>query len=319
MENQEVKWEYYPLVAGQPETRAFVERLVLKGKRPKTVDAYARAIEDLFAYFSKIAPERLIEADEADLDGYIASLKGRGPKKRGRGGMIEDNTKIRHLSGRKLSDNTIAQRIVACRLFYDFLIRKGYRSDPINPIERGSDGRDGRRPVRGPVTKHQRLPWLPPDEVWEDFIHHLLSNEGARTQAMILLCYDAALRREELMSLRSMISIGRTRSSLSARTRRREGECGMCLSRRQSCTWCVPIWKVIGEHSSLPMVETRMDPSSCQNQHVTQAALWLLVRLMRSWNRSEKKWDCQPLRPTHSVTNVVRSSKEQESAWMILH
>jgi site-specific recombinase XerD len=116
--------------------------------------------------------------------------------------MIEDDTKIRHLSGRKLSDNTIAQRVVACRLFYDFLIHKGYRIDPVNPIERGSDGRDGRRPVRGPVTKHQRLPWLPPDEIWEDFIHHLLLNEGARTQAMIMLCYDAALRREELMSLR---------------------------------------------------------------------------------------------------------------------
>jgi len=52
------------------------------------------------------------------------------------------------------------------------------------------------------VTKHQRLPWLPPDEVWENFIHHVLLNEDGRTQAMILLCYDAALRREELMSLR---------------------------------------------------------------------------------------------------------------------
>ena len=35
-------------------------------------------------------PTRVLEADENDLDGYIADLKRRGPKKRGRGGMIED-------------------------------------------------------------------------------------------------------------------------------------------------------------------------------------------------------------------------------------
>src|SRR5204863_2395562 len=119
---------------------SFVERLALKGKRPKTIDAYARAIEDLLAYFSERDPEHFLEADEADLDGYIASLKQRNPKKRGRGGMREDETKIRHLTGRKLSDSTIVQRVVACRLFYDFLIRKRLRSDPTNPIERGHDG-----------------------------------------------------------------------------------------------------------------------------------------------------------------------------------
>jgi integrase/recombinase XerD len=202
MDAQEVKWEYYPRVSAQTAARSFVERLVLKGKRPKTVDAYTRAIEDLLAYFSTTAPERLLEADEANLDGYIAHLKSRGPKKRGRGGMVEDDTKIRYLTGRKLSDNTIAQRVVACRLFYDFLIRKGLRVDPVNPIARGNDGRDGQRPRRGPVSKHQHLPWLPSDEIWEGFVRHVLLNEDARTQAMILLAYDAALRREELMSLR---------------------------------------------------------------------------------------------------------------------
>jgi len=201
MDVQEVKWEYYPHVSTEPAARSFVERLLLKGKRPKTVDAYARAIEDLLAYFSAAAPERLLEADEADLDGYLTNLKNRGPKKRGRGGMVEDDTKIRYLTGCKLSDNTIAQRVVACRLFYDFLIRKGLRIDPVNPIARGSDGRDGQRPRRGPVRKQQRLPWLPSDETWEGFVRHVLLNEDARTQVMILLAYDAALRREELMSL----------------------------------------------------------------------------------------------------------------------
>src|SRR6266700_7841491 len=199
MERQEVQWKHYPLVAAHPAAHSFVERLTLKGKRPKTVDAYARAVEDLLVSFDKAD---VLEATEADLDGYIASLKQRGPKKRGRGGMIEDETKIRYLTGRKLSDNTIALRMVACRLFFDFLIRKNLRTDPVNPIARGNDGRDGQRPVRGPVSKQQRLPWVPDDMIWERFVRHVLLHEDMRTQAMILLAYDAALRREELMSLR---------------------------------------------------------------------------------------------------------------------
>ncbi len=115
---------------------------------------------------------------------------------------MDDTTKICHLTGRKLSDNTIVQRIVVCRLFYEFLIRKGLRSDPINPIERGNDGRDGQRPKRGPFKKHERIPWIPSDDVWEQFLAHIIQNEDARTKAMILLAYDGALRREELVSLR---------------------------------------------------------------------------------------------------------------------
>ncbi len=199
MERQEVQWKHYPLVAVHPAARSFVERLTLKGKRPKTVDAYARAIEDLLISFDKAD---VLEATEADLDSYIAGLKLRKPKRRGRGGMIEDETKIRYLTGRKLSANTIAQRVVACRLFYDFLIRKKLRTDPVNPVARGNDGRDGQRPVRGPTGRQQRLPWLPSDEVWERFVRHVLLHEEARTQAMILLAYAAALRREELISLR---------------------------------------------------------------------------------------------------------------------
>ena len=199
MERQEVQWKHYPLVAAHPAARSFVERLTLKGKRPKTVDAYARAIEDLLISFDNAD---VLEATEADLDSYIAGLKLRKPKRRGRGGMIEGETKIRYLTGRKLSANTIAQRVVACRLFYDFLIRKKLRTDPVNPVARGNDGRDGQRPVRGPTGRQQRLPWVPSDEVWERFVRHVLLHEEIRTQAMILLAYAAALRREELISLR---------------------------------------------------------------------------------------------------------------------
>lgn len=202
MDSQKVRWELYPRVAAHSEARTFIDRLVLKGKRPKTVDAYARSVEDLLGHFAETDSTCIVEADEADLDRYIASLKQRAPKKRGRGGMMEDETNNRSLCGRTLSDNTIALRVVACRSFYDFLIRKRLRFDPINPIARGNSGRNGQDPVRGPVGKSKRLPWVPSDQVWEQFVRHVVQHEGARTKAMILLAYDAALRREELMSLR---------------------------------------------------------------------------------------------------------------------
>src|SRR5258708_19952533 len=196
MNIQEIRWECYPRVASFSAARSFVERLALKGKRPKTVDAYARSIEDLLAYFTETDPSKMLEGDEGDLDGYIAHLKQQRPKKHRGGGVMVDETKIRYLTGQKLSESTIAQRIVACRLFYDFLLRKRLRSDPVNPIERGNDGRSGQRPVRGPVSKKQYLPWLPSDEIWEQFVRHVILSEDARTKAMILLAYDAALRRE---------------------------------------------------------------------------------------------------------------------------
>src|SRR5258708_17031869 len=95
----------------------------------------------------------------------------------------------------------MAQRIVACRLFYDFLLHKRLRADPINPITRGSNGRDGRHPTQGPVRRYKRLPWVPSDEAWECFVQHVLLNEDPRTKALILLAYAAAFAQEELMSV----------------------------------------------------------------------------------------------------------------------
>ena len=115
MDKQEVKWEQYPLVATHSAAQSFVERLVLKGKRPKTVDAYARAIEDLLAYITETDPERLFEADEADLDGYIAHLKQRGPKKRGQESIIADG-----------ANNSLPHRLQALRQYH----RSTYRGLP---------------------------------------------------------------------------------------------------------------------------------------------------------------------------------------------
>jgi hypothetical protein len=44
--------------------------------------------------------------------------------------MREDETKVRHLTGRKLSDSTIVQRVVACRLS---LLKNPYK-DELDPL-----------------------------------------------------------------------------------------------------------------------------------------------------------------------------------------
>jgi integrase/recombinase XerD len=200
MSMQDIRWQHYPLVSAEPAARTFVERLGLLGRRPKTVDAYARAIEALLCHFGPPA-QRVLEAGEDEMLAYIQALRGREPKRRGRGGLRGDGATLLPLRGHRLSDQTIAQHVVACRLFFDFLVRQKLRPEGPNPIPRGNRGLDGSVPQRGPVQVRKRLPWVPTDEAWERFVRHVLLSGDARTQAMILLAYDAALRREELVSL----------------------------------------------------------------------------------------------------------------------
>ena len=75
----EVWWQFYPRVAAHPAAKAFVESLVKRQKAAKTVDAYARNLEDLLRTWPDASPERVTEAAAADLDDYLARLHTRGP------------------------------------------------------------------------------------------------------------------------------------------------------------------------------------------------------------------------------------------------
>jgi integrase/recombinase XerD len=191
---QIVEWWRYPRVAQHPAARAFIESCAKRQQRPKTLDAYARNLDDLLGTFGDAEPGRVLEADAFDIDTYIDVLHNRAPRRR--------SGKVTPIAGRTLSDSTIRQRIVAARLFYDFCIRRGLRADTTNPVPRGHRGRDGQRPERGPIPHHRRLPWTPPDDVWADIVRHVLAHESKRNAAMVILAYDCALRREEVMSLR---------------------------------------------------------------------------------------------------------------------
>lgn len=177
-------------------------RLCRFSRRPKTVDAYARNLDRFLAWFGGEPAERWLEADEGDLLAYLDDLRnGRVP-----GTSAESKRALPHnvvlLSGTRIAEATIAQHIVTLRQFYEYLIRARLRCDPINPVVRGGARQTGDTARHGFVRRRGRLPWVAAAEIWERIVLYVVTHETSRNRAMILVAYDAALRREELVSLR---------------------------------------------------------------------------------------------------------------------
>ncbi|BBJ37356.1 hypothetical protein SSPO_000740 [Streptomyces antimycoticus] len=105
-------------------------------------------------------------------------------------------------SGAGLANATIQQRLVPVRLFYDFLMEDGQRDS--NPVGRGryTPGRRRGGHERGLVPRLTKLPWIPTEQQWMDVLA-VAAEEPIRNRVMLALAYDAALRREELCSLRT--------------------------------------------------------------------------------------------------------------------
>ncbi|MFF2027217.1 tyrosine-type recombinase/integrase [Streptomyces sp. NPDC058171] len=115
-------------------------------------------------------------------------------------------------SGSGLANASIQQRLVPVRLFYDHLMEEGMRES--NPVGRGrfTPGRRCGGHQRGLVPRlttqpaHHcavlKLPWVPSERQWADVLA-VAAVEPVRNRVMLALAYDAALRREELCSLRT--------------------------------------------------------------------------------------------------------------------
>jgi integrase/recombinase XerD len=88
------------------------------------------------------------------------------------------------------------------RLFYDHLIEEGKRGR--TPAGRGrfTTGHFAGHGERGVAPRFVRLPWIPTDEQWRGVLS-VTATEPLRTREMLAMAYDAALRREELCSLRT--------------------------------------------------------------------------------------------------------------------
>ncbi|GHO91505.1 integrase [Reticulibacter mediterranei] len=188
----EVRWEYYPLVAEHERARKWLQIQANLQLAPTTIDAYGRSLND----FIHFCIERGIQPEEVTREQvalYVQDLATRPNPKGAKILSIE--------SGRGLSNSTMQLRITVLRLFCDALVEEQLRQD--NPVGRGhyvaGKGFGGTRD-RGLIPHYQKLPWLPSDEEWQTLLK-TLKTDLLRNQVMLLLAYEGALRREELVTL----------------------------------------------------------------------------------------------------------------------
>jgi len=188
----EVRWESYPLVAQYETARTWLQMQAHLQRAPQTIDAYGRALNEYLAFCQKaeMVPETVTREQLAL---YVQDLSTR-PNPKGANILTLD-------SGRGLSHATMVQRLTVTRLYHDYLVEKQLRAD--NPVGRGHyvPGKPfAAHRERGLIAVQHKLPWIPSDTEWLDVLR-TLKEEPLRNQVMLLLAYDGALRREELVTL----------------------------------------------------------------------------------------------------------------------
>ena len=188
----EIRWEQYPLVGQHKLARDWLQRQAHLQLAPNTLDAYGRCLNDYLGFCAQhnVQPEA-VTRDQVAL--YVQDLAHRPNPKGANILSIE--------SGRGLSNATMQQRITVLRLFCDSLIEGQLRQD--NPVGRGHyvPGKAfGGIRDRGLLPHYHKLPWIPSDSEWQNLLHSL-TEESLRNQVLLLLAYDGALRREELITL----------------------------------------------------------------------------------------------------------------------
>jgi site-specific recombinase XerD len=162
------------------------------GRAPRTIDAYARGLAEYLDVCERCGVDP-VAANRAQVAAFVRELRWR-PSRRGANVVSID-------SGAGLANATLQQRLVAVRLFYDFLVEEGVRES--NPVGRGRyTPRGGFGGGRGLVPRMDKLPWIPGEQQWLDVLG-VFRAEPVRNRVMLALAYDAALRREELCALRT--------------------------------------------------------------------------------------------------------------------
>ncbi|MGI5373374.1 tyrosine-type recombinase/integrase [Streptomyces sp. CA-251387] len=163
------------------------------GRAPRTIDAYARGLAEYLLVCERDGIDP-VAANRLHVAAFVKELSTR-PSRRGTNVVALD-------SGAGLANATLQQRLVPVRLFYDYLIEEGLRES--NPVGRGryTPGRNFGGHQRGLVPRLTKLPWIPGEQQWLDLLD-VVRDEPVRNRVMLALAYDAALRREELCSLRT--------------------------------------------------------------------------------------------------------------------
>lgn len=163
------------------------------GRAPRTIDAYARGLAEYLQVCEREGFDPL-RANRSQVALFVRELTSRSSR-RGANVVALD-------SGAGLANATLQQRLVPVRLFYDFLMEEGLRDS--NPVGRGryTPGRWRGGRERGLVPRLTKLPWIPTEQQWREILT-VAAAEPVRNRVMLALAYDAALRREELCSLRT--------------------------------------------------------------------------------------------------------------------
>jgi integrase/recombinase XerD len=185
--------EKWPVLGRHEQAAEWLGVWIDLGRAPRTIDAYARGLAEYLTMCERESVDPLT-ASRAHIAGFVRELTER-PSRRGSNVVSID-------SGSGFANATIQQRVVPVRLFYDFLKEEGVRES--NPVGRGrytpGPRRGGQqRALVPPLTK---LPWIPTEAQWRAVLE-VAKNESIRNRIMLALAYDAALRREELCSLRT--------------------------------------------------------------------------------------------------------------------
>ncbi len=224
--------EKWPVLGRHEQAAVWLGIWVDVGRAPRTIDAYGRGLAE---YLLMCERERVdpVTANRAHIAMFLRELTSR-PHRRGNNVVSID-------SGAGLANATMQQRLVPVRLFYDFLMEEGLRET--NPVGRGrlTPGRRAGGTQRGLVPRVVKLPWIPSEEQWLRLLE-VARREPIRNRVMLALAYDAALRREELCSLRTDdIDPAHPRCGC-GRRRRRTGWSAWCrIPHRPGCC-CRSIW-----------------------------------------------------------------------------
>jgi len=184
-----LRWDSYPSVATDGRARAWLELQAHLRLAPKTLDAYGRSLDDYLSFCARAGLDAA-GATRSGVATYVHDLAMRPPSRAAR-------KHARTSPG--LSDATIQLRLTTVRLYYDYLTEMGARTD--NPVGRGryTPG-NAFTGGRGLVRHRPRLPWVPTDDQWRAVLA-AACGDSLRNRLMLLLAYDGALRRGELLSL----------------------------------------------------------------------------------------------------------------------
>jgi site-specific recombinase XerD len=191
MREPDVQWEQYPTVDGDPAARAWLGMQAGRNLARHTVETYGRSMEDFLRFTGRegIRPQ---QATREHVAAYARDLLARRNPRQ---------PKVVHLdSGAGLANATILLRLSVVRLFFDYLVEEGLRTT--NPAGRMQwRRRYGRVHGDAPLIRHhRRLPWIPTEEQWQALLG-TMQKTPVRTRLMFALSYDAALRRQELVTL----------------------------------------------------------------------------------------------------------------------